>query len=324
MTSILATALLAVLPIVPAQSPAVRLEMSVNLRQALERSRFEDGIRTANAPDLDRKLTSSAFGTSPDAFVAAYYFQDELEGQGLGPLHVSVFDRVRRQWVHKQNIIAEVEKLGMMAGGSVLGVVVHPKIVLLDTHVSPSAGFTLVLDRSLDVVTSLAGYRAHVTNEGSIWYFGDMVHFADTHQETLKIFDLARRREFEVFPGAGPSPLAEGYRRQIKAVYDRLPDNLRTPDFDRSIRSVVDRHSASFAFVVGYGNMYLEGVGVAYPRLTTIGRCDQGSTGEWSCSEREITEFARDAGLSVSLDSYGGYAAATLDTLVQAAMDRKP
>src|SRR5712671_2193871 len=91
-------AVLSLSPSALAQPPAVRLAMSGSLRETLERSGFEDAIRTNNGPDLDRKLTSSAFGTSPDTFVAGYYFEDELDGQGLGPLHVSLFDRSRREW----------------------------------------------------------------------------------------------------------------------------------------------------------------------------------------------------------------------------------
>ena len=167
MTSIFLTALLTVLPIVPAQPPSVRLAMSKNLREALERSGFEDGIRTIDVPDLDRTLTSSAFGTSPDTFVAAYYFQDQLEGQGLGPLHVSLFDRSRREWVHKPDVTADVEKLGLRSGGSVAGVVVTRKILLVDTHYSPSAGFTVVLDRC-PASSRRWGYGTCVATDGSI------------------------------------------------------------------------------------------------------------------------------------------------------------
>jgi hypothetical protein len=322
--TVLLAAILCVTPNLFAQPPTVRLAMSGTLRKALERSGFDDGIRTNNAPDLDRKLTSSAFGTSTDTFVAGYYFQDELvDGQGLGPLHVSLFDRSRREWVYGQNVTADVEKLGLMAGGSVMGILVNPRIILLDTHFSPSAGFTVVLDRSLKVVTSLGGYGTRVTNEGLIWYFGDMVHFADTHQETLKIFDLDRRAEVEVFPGPKLSPVAEAYRRQIKTIYARLPANQHEDDFDRSIQFVVERSSTSFAFVAGYGSDYLDGTGVAHPTLTTIARCDRQQAGQWSCSEREIDQFAREIGADVSRDTGGGYDKRTLESLVKAALDRK-
>ena len=69
-----------------AQEPAT-------LRAMLASAGFEDGATGVGAHDLDRALTSSAFGTSADSFVAAYYFVDESPNQLLGPLRVSRFDR---------------------------------------------------------------------------------------------------------------------------------------------------------------------------------------------------------------------------------------
>ncbi len=316
--------LLALAPVAAAQPPEVRLRMSGSLREALDRSGFDDGIRTNDGPDLDRRLTSSAFGTSSDTFVAGYYFQDELDGQGLGPLHVSLFDRSRRTWVHKANISADVERLGLMAGGSVLGVIVTPKTLLLDTHFSPSAGFTIVLDRSLNVVTSLRGYRPRVTGDGSIWYLGDMVHFADSHQETLRLFDLGRKEEVEVFPGATLSPLAAAYQRKIRTIYAKLPANQRDPSFDRDIQEVAERDSSAFAFIVGYRSDYLDGSHVDHPRLTTIARCDRRSRGRWSCTEQEIRAFARGIQFSLTPDADGRYTSRDLDALAQAALKRRP
>src|SRR4029450_5998816 len=145
--------------------------------------------------------------------------------------------------------------LGFM-GGSVIRVLVSSTTVLLDTHATPSAGFILVLDRSLNALASLGGYGLLVTDNGSFWYFGNMVHFADTHQETLKTFDPGRRREIEIFPGRKLSTTAEAYRRRIKDIYSRMPEVQRTADFDRSIDAVAERDSTSFAFVVAYSSDY--------------------------------------------------------------------
>jgi len=298
--------------------------MSGSLRETLERSGFEDAIRTNNGPDLDRKLTSSAFGTSPDTFVAGYYFEDELDGQGLGPLHVSLFDRSRREWAHKHNVETELKELARFGIGSVNGIVVSAQTVLLDTHLSPSAGLTIVMSRSLRVLSALYGYGARITKEGAVWYFGDMVHFADIHQETLKSFDLGTSAEVEIFPGARLSSIAEAYRRQIKEIYAKIQDNQHLDDFDRSIDSVIERNSMRFAFVVGYRSDYLDGSKVAHPTLSTIARCDRQSGGAWSCSERELEQFAREVGTTVSKNSYGGYDERMLKTLVEAALVREP
>jgi hypothetical protein len=130
-------------------------------------------------------------------------------------------------------------------------------------------------------------------------------------------------REHEV-PGPKLSPVAEAYRRQIKTTYASLPANQHEADFDRSIQSVAERSSTSFAFVAGYGSDYLDGTGVTHPTLMTIARCDRQPAGQWSCSERELDQFAREVGAVVSRDRYGAYDKRTLETLVTAALDRKP
>ena len=293
------------------------------LRAELQRSGFDAGIRTDHAPDLDRRLTSYALGTSVDTFVAGYYYEDELEGQRLGPLHVSLFDRSRRQWVTRHNVTASVAGLGQVAAGSVLGVTVHPQLVVLETHVNPSASFLFVLDRSLRILTSLEGYRPRLTNDGSLWYFGNMVHFAPMHQETLRFFDAGRRADVEVFPGARLSAVAGDFKKQIDALRAALPADQRAADFDRGLSVVAERESKRFAFIADYNSDYLDAIGVAHPTLTTMVRCARESAGEWSCSERELTQFVRESGQRLSRDANGNYETRTLEALVKAALDGK-
>jgi hypothetical protein len=304
-----------------AQRPAEDLFTSETLREALTRSDFADGVLTNNGPDLDRKLTSSDFGFSQDTFVAGYYFQDELKGLELGPMHVSLFDRGRREWIHEQNLGARIEKLGLRVGGSVTGILVTPQIILLDTHATPSAGFTVVLNRSLQILGSLGGYGPHAANDGSIWYHGNMVHFADVHQETLKFFDLTRRTESDVFPGSQLSAVARAYQRKIKAAVARLPADhpahQRVDDFDRSIQFVTERNATSFGFMVTYRSFSLQNNGVDIPDLMTIARCDRERSGGWSCTERELEQVAREAGVRLDENKE------TIDRLVNAVLDRR-
>jgi hypothetical protein len=59
--------------------------MSPTLREALSRSGFAEAATIEGAPDLDRRLTSSGFGVDGTRFVAAYYFEDELDNQFVRP-----------------------------------------------------------------------------------------------------------------------------------------------------------------------------------------------------------------------------------------------
>src|SRR5262245_25972032 len=78
------------------------------LRAMLARAGFDAGATGVGAPDLDRALTSSEFGTSTDSFVAAYYFADEAPNQLLGPLRVSRFDRPTHRWIDAKRFDPEI------------------------------------------------------------------------------------------------------------------------------------------------------------------------------------------------------------------------
>ncbi len=67
-----------------ALSPEPQGQPPVTLRAALVRYGFDTAVGAADAPRLDAPLTSSEFGASPTAFAAAYYFRDELQGEGSG------------------------------------------------------------------------------------------------------------------------------------------------------------------------------------------------------------------------------------------------
>lgn len=97
--------------------------------------------------DLDRPLTSSGYGSSPTAFVVAYYFVDESDRGGLGPLHVGRFDYRTRTW---RTIVPQTERLG----GSVNSVDVTATHALLDLHANPSSGEGLVF--ALDTLELVA------------------------------------------------------------------------------------------------------------------------------------------------------------------------
>lgn len=274
-----------------AQSRDLTLSSARTLRQALERSGFDDAILASDGPPLDRQLTSWDGGVSADIFVAGYYFEDELNGPSLTRLHVSLFDRLRRKWPHRHDLGEEIENRGLMIGGSVIGVTVHPRVVVLGTHASPSAGFAIVLDRSLKLVASLPGYHARVMTDGSVLYGGNLVHFSPFHQETLKLFDLDRRTNVDVFPGTTLSPLAAAYKREVTRVYATVkgspPPHLA--GFDRSIDRVEVRGSSRIDFVVRYyvGDYPRSDRG-PFSSLTTVVRCQRLPSRAWSCTEREI------------------------------------
>jgi hypothetical protein len=311
------------------QRPEVLLEMSPTIRDALQQSGFIAAASARDAPDLDRRLTSSGFTTSSDGFAAAYYFVDELAagGQTLGPLHVSRYNSESTRWV-------QAPPFGDDVGGSVLRIHLSRDYVLIELHRTPSAGTGLVLDGStLATIASLGGGRLDAMPDGSIRFSRSMVHFAATHQDRLLVFDPKTRKEAEIFPGPTTSPVAATYRRELRAAYGRLPRSLRAAyeehgdgpisDFDRSIAAVRDRPDGlRLAFVASYGSVRFPGDGAPDP-LDTIVRCERRATASWICEERSVTQSARDAGVTLTWDAQGAVSQDAIAALIEASL-RKP
>jgi hypothetical protein len=309
-----------------AQPPDVRLAMSPTLREALSRSGFRDGEAAPETPELDRKLTSSAFGRSEQAFVAAYYFEDELKDGSLGPLRVSRFDRQARGWTHAAAFDENMS-------GSVTSVHSTPRYVLVSLHLTPSAGGVLVLGSSrLNLLVTLGGFAPLVMADGSIIFSGNMTHFAPTHQQRLLAFDPDASREIELFPGKKESPLAAGYRRVVRRAYASLSQAVKeefqdssdgpVDDYDRSIGSVHEGGDGTrIAFHVTYNCFRIENV-VPVPPMRTLVRCDRRAKRPWSCGERELEQVARDLHYQLARDVEGHLTRATLDSLVDTVLRR--
>lgn len=295
----------------------------VTLRAALARYGFDNAVGAADAPRLDAPLTSSEFGASPTAFAAAYYFRDELKGEGFGRLHVSVFDRPSGRWKHAPAVRKPV--------GSVLGVRVSARYVLIEGHASPSAGVGVLLNRaSLRVVTRLPGYGLRLLRGDTILYHANMVHFAPLHQERLIVFDPQTRREVEIFPGKQESAIAATYRRSIRATYDSLPAAQKATfeqsaygpvaDFDRSISFLADRPTGDrLAFVASYDSDRLD---KKIPRAQALVECDRKASLVWSCSERDLDEAARAYAFELRRQPNGWFESADIDPLIKRVLDR--
>ena len=101
------------------------------LRSALQHYGLEAAVRAADAPKLDAPLTSSEFAFSGGTFVGAYYFRDELHGQGLGRLRVSTFDKATGQWRHAppmRQAVGSVLHVGISDHYIVIGGVTHLEV----------------------------------------------------------------------------------------------------------------------------------------------------------------------------------------------------
>jgi hypothetical protein len=291
------------------------------IREAVLKAGFAEAANAAGVRDLDEPLTSSDFGVAGDTFAAGYYLVREMDRQGLGPLHVTLYRRRVGRWLHASNYEDR---------GSVMAVQVTPERLLLDLHRTPSAGTGLVLDvLTLRLVASLRGYDLRPLQGGDIVFKANMVHFAPTSQERLMMYEGATHRETEVFPGPIESPLATAYRQTVVSTYSGLPSDQKkelasspygpVDDFDRSVSRLTAGGPRRLAFVVAY---YSARLGDFPPRLWTIVRCDGVEAG-WSCNERPLDEAAAVNGVALTFDDRRlpvDYAA--IDRILQALLAR--
>lgn len=314
------------------QAPDKPVWASSTIREALSRSGFDDAILASNPPDLDRTLTSSTFGTTERDFVGAFYFDDEIDDGGLGPLHVSGFDPESRRWTHAPLYRGDDR-------GSAMHVQTYGSRLLVVMHASPSASHTLVLDsRTLRPLTTVYGGGVAVMPEGSILYVSSLVHFAPTHQSRLMLLSATDGRIIELFPGSHRSAVAAAYRQKVRTAYARVPEFGRPmyeqsgygpiDDFDRSFSTITQRGGTRIAFVTVYSCARC-GADLPVPEERTVVVCDANARPEgrwvrtWMCDERPLDSAARELGVTVQRNSEGRYDQHAFDALVGALLKRR-
>lgn len=209
------------------------------------------------------KITSFAVSGSGSPFLIAYYDDD---GSGLlrPLLHVIRYDRETK--ASRQVEIRGVEGSahgfdGVMARpsescmGSALGISELDGLVVISTHINPSAGCALILTQDLKFRAGLWGWVVGRV-DGQLIIEGDTIHFAPTHPVDLKVYDSRANRLTQIYPMSGDA------RRE--AFTHRLQQTLTTSEWCRENNNgcdparfttvfskiVVDERDTSFNFDV--------------------------------------------------------------------------
>jgi hypothetical protein len=292
--------------VAPAQQPVQ------TLRTAIRDAGFP--LPAALPPsDLNREWNSnSSWDADATYFAAAVYFEDERrDAMHLGPLHLI---RLAKSGEVIRHSLREDD--GLRLGGSP-GVDITPPYVLIHSHVSPSAGLTLVLDASFTPVASLFSLGTDVLADGTILYEEGLVHFADAHQQKLRLFDPATKADREVYPGSAASPFGTRVLQRIRRAQQdisrefgvELSPGEEIKLFDRSFEiKQISADGRAVAFAVWYGSMKFIGqydglrsyrpvLGpkpeVPDPSFSTVVRCRRDAAQSWACDERLAEDVAR-------------------------------
>ncbi|MGD1148023.1 MAG: hypothetical protein ABR961_08750 [Thermoanaerobaculaceae bacterium] len=205
--------------------------------------------------DLDVQINPSAVLELPDVFVIAYVrfvTPETLEDQ----LVVRLFDRSANRW-----FIAEVpgHGQGLVPLGTPLKLYHQGGFFYVDTHLTPSAANTLVLDRELTPRQRLEGWIVALLPDEMVLYCLSGPHFRPTYPTQLSLYDPVHDCSQIVYPLEPYLPIRAKYIERVRtllAAHDRrwLWDHgFAAEDFDNSTRDYTSSaDSRTLAFVATF------------------------------------------------------------------------
>jgi hypothetical protein len=100
--------------------------------------------------------------------------------------------------------------------GSAMGISERDGVIAIDTHINPSAGCVLILNRDLSFSAGLWGWVLGSIN-GQLIVQEDMVHFAPTHSARLFVYDPHRKKATHIYP-----PENDPARQEFSAALRRF------------------------------------------------------------------------------------------------------
>lgn len=179
----------------PAHSSASPKEPT--LREVLAAAGLKPLLDTVK--DLDHPITSYATLNDHDVYLIAYYW-DLPSGRLEDPLRILSFDRQTAEWQNAQLMLGSDQIGHSECVGSVLHAHALPNAFLLDTHINPSAGCLLILERNLAFRNALYGWYLAAVGDTQIVFQRSEVHFAAVHPAELALYNLSTNQETTLFP----------------------------------------------------------------------------------------------------------------------------
>jgi hypothetical protein len=146
-------------------------------------------------PHLNAPITSYAILNDEQEFVIAYYLASPPDQTLRPPLLVTRYTKSSGQWQH----VALTEEM-VKTLGSVLDIKHNGKRYYLTLHGSPSSGWLVILRDDLTVDKTLPGGADAFVKSGELVYWGNTVHFADVHPETLWLYNPDTRESKQIYP----------------------------------------------------------------------------------------------------------------------------
>ena len=190
------------------------------LRDALVRSQIPTAGRESE--DLNRRITSYATLDEPKAFVIGYYLEDGSGAPGE-TLYVDLYRKAEGAWItrHFEREEAGEAEGRPVFGGSVTRISRCAGTFLIETHVNPSAAYTLVLGDDLAYRDSIYGWPLALFRQGLVIYQNSEVHFAPTHYVEVSVYNVSTKKRWLIYPHKPYSPVRESQIEKVRAEYAR-------------------------------------------------------------------------------------------------------
>ena len=215
------------------------------LREVLERYRIDAGSEAAR--DLDTPVETFMVDDTDEFFFVVYYPDNEN-------LHFGLFDKRSKVWKHTST------PRDILMGS--LSQIIHTQNhFYIDTHLNPSAGGLVVVDKDLKTVSVLFGWLIKILPDESVIYHRGQVHFAPTHPAELWVYDR-NGRDRRLYPNPPYQPVRQTYIQTVKRIYDEkgepwFRENNHHGDptaFDSAIDNVVvNAVTESVGFIATFG-----------------------------------------------------------------------
>jgi hypothetical protein len=226
-------------------------------------------VTAQTVPEAGVSITSSAVLRDGRDHVIAYY-RDEGTGDLVPPLFVGRLERLTGRWTRVAIDEQAIRPAPAACLGSALSARKGGGMLLIETHVNPSAGCTLVLAPDLAVRDVLSGWPVAVFADGRVVYQHSQPHFFAVHPLEVSIYDPRSRTHRAIYPPRPPPPLRLAHMLKIQAMYS--PDWCAARNhpcdperFDERIEGpvVVGDRTGALAFVVAFDNAVLAEAGAA-------------------------------------------------------------
>jgi hypothetical protein len=238
---------------------------SETLRQVLASKNLP--ITGAKLENLDKDITSGAELDDESQFLIAYYIDDGTSALNP-PLYLERFDRRQGSWksitLGKAGVRAQDMEVPCL--GSVMSVTAIGSRYFFDTHLTPSAGCTLILSRDLKLEASLYGWLVGRLGTETVIYHRSQIHFAPVHPAEIALYDHRTKRDVTLFPPKPESPIRQARTQQLQDFYkgneewcNKNNDPCDPAYFDSALEGEVatNEKEQALAFVISYEQIQL-------------------------------------------------------------------